>query len=214
MPCELGYAADTAPDFRVARAEGVEAEMELPFAAMHQLTRRMLGQLGQLPAPQRDALGVAFGLSSGSAPDRFLVGVAVLGLLSEVAAVQPLLCLVDDAQWLDQVSALPRCRRTGLQGNQHWEPGCRLGIPQTRARSSPAEGAGMGCQSRNSRQAPPIAGGQPVPISAEHADTAFRSLYAEHGPALLQLATALTRGDCGHGLRTLRRTLGVHRAVA
>jgi DNA-binding CsgD family transcriptional regulator len=101
----LGYAADTAPDFRVARAEGVEAEMELPFAALHQLTGRMLGQLGQLPAPQRDALGVAFGLSSGSVPDRFLVGVAVLGLLSEVAAGQPLLCLVDDAQWMDQASA-------------------------------------------------------------------------------------------------------------
>jgi hypothetical protein len=101
----LGYAADTAPDFRVARAEGVESEMELPFAALHQLTGRMLGQLGQLPAPQRDALGVAFGLASGSVPDRFLVGVAVLGLLSEVAAGQPLLCLIDDARWLDQASA-------------------------------------------------------------------------------------------------------------
>ena len=101
----LGYAADTAPDFRMARAEGVESEMELPFAALHQLTGRMLGQLGALPIPQRDALGVAFGLSSGSAPDRFLVGLAVLGLLSEAAAGQPLLCLVDDAQWLDQASA-------------------------------------------------------------------------------------------------------------
>jgi len=101
----LGYTADTAPDFQVARAEGVEAEMELPFAALHQLTGRMLGQLGQLPAPQRDALGVALGLSSGSVPDRFLVGVAVLGLLSEMAAGQPLLCLIDDAQWLDTASA-------------------------------------------------------------------------------------------------------------
>jgi DNA-binding CsgD family transcriptional regulator len=101
----LGYAADTAPDFRVARADGVEAEMELPFAALHQLTRPMLGQLSALPDPQRDALGVAFGLCSGSAPDRFLVGLAVLGLLSEVAAGRPLLCLVDDAQWLDQASA-------------------------------------------------------------------------------------------------------------
>jgi DNA-binding CsgD family transcriptional regulator len=101
----LAYAADTAPDFRVARAEGVESEMELPFAALHQLCRRMLGQLGALPGPQREALGVAFGLCSGSVPDRFLVGVAVLGLLSEVAAGQPLLCLIDDAQWLDQASA-------------------------------------------------------------------------------------------------------------
>ena len=101
----LGYAAQAAPDFRVARAEGVESEMELPFAALHQLSGRMLGRLGGLPGPQREALGVAFGLRPGGAPDRFLVGLAVLGLVSEVAAGRPLLCLVDDAQWLDQASA-------------------------------------------------------------------------------------------------------------
>jgi len=102
----LGYAADAARDFRVARAEGVESEMELPYAALQQLCGRMLDRLGRLPGPQRSALGVAFGLRAGGAPDRFLVGLAVLGLLSEVAADQPLLCLVDDAQWLDQASAL------------------------------------------------------------------------------------------------------------
>jgi DNA-binding CsgD family transcriptional regulator len=101
----LGYATQTAPEFQLARAEGVESEMELPFAALHQLCGRMLDRLDQLPGPQRDALGVAFGLRSGGAPDRFLVGLAVLGLLSEVATGQPLLCLVDDAQWLDQASA-------------------------------------------------------------------------------------------------------------
>jgi len=101
----LGYAADMAQDFQVAQAEGVESEMELPFAALHQLCGRMLGRLDRLPAPQRDALSVAFGLRSGSAPDRFLVGLAVLGLLSDVAANRPLLCLVDDAQWLDHASA-------------------------------------------------------------------------------------------------------------
>src|SRR5216684_4660101 len=101
----LGYAADMAQDFQVAQAEGVESEMELPFAALHQLCGRMLGRLDRLPAPQRDALSVAFGLRSGSAPDRFLVGLAVLGLLSDVAAGRPLLCLVDDAQWLDRASA-------------------------------------------------------------------------------------------------------------
>jgi hypothetical protein len=101
----LGYAAETAQDFQAARAVGVESEMELPFAALHQLCGPMLGRLDRLPGPQRDALGVAFGLSSGGAPDRFLVGLAVLGLLSEAAAGQPLLCLVDDAQWLDQASA-------------------------------------------------------------------------------------------------------------
>jgi DNA-binding CsgD family transcriptional regulator len=100
----LGYAADTAQDFQVARAEGIESEMELPFAALHQLCGPMLGGLDRLPAPQRDALDVAFGLRSGSTPDRFLVGLAVLGLLSEVAAGQPLLCLIDDAQWLDRTS--------------------------------------------------------------------------------------------------------------
>ncbi len=101
----LGYAAEAAPDFRLARAEGIESEMELPYAALHQLCGPMLGWLGALPGPQRDALGVAFGLRSGGAPDRFLVGLAVLGLLSEVAGERPLLCLVDDAQWLDQASA-------------------------------------------------------------------------------------------------------------
>jgi len=101
----LGYAAETASDFRVARADGVESEMELPFAALNQLCGRMLGRLDRLPGPQRDALGVAFGLRPGSAPDRFLVGLAVLGLLSEAAADQPLMCLIDDAQWLDRASA-------------------------------------------------------------------------------------------------------------
>jgi DNA-binding CsgD family transcriptional regulator len=101
----LGYAAETAQDFQLARAEGIESEMELPFAALHQLCGRMLSRLGGLPGPQRDALGVAFGLSSGGVPDRFLVGLAVLGLLSDAATGQPLLCLVDDAQWLDQASA-------------------------------------------------------------------------------------------------------------
>src|SRR6266436_3154494 len=83
----LGYAAETAQDFQVARAEGIESEMELPFAALHQLCGRMLGRLDRLPSPQRDALGVAFGLRSASAPDRFLVGLAILSLLSEVATV-------------------------------------------------------------------------------------------------------------------------------
>src|SRR5712691_13213049 len=93
----LGYAADMAQDFQVARAEGVESEMELPYAALQQLCGRMLDGLGRLPGPQREALGVAFGLRAGGAPDRFLVGLAVLGLLSETAACPTLLCLVDDA---------------------------------------------------------------------------------------------------------------------
>ena len=100
----LHYCARQASGFRVARIAGVESEMELPFAGLHQLCAPMLGRLGALPQPQQAALGVALGLSSGAAPDRFLVALAALSLLAEVAAERPLLCLVDDAQWLDGAS--------------------------------------------------------------------------------------------------------------
>src|SRR3954462_6297966 len=100
----LHYCARQASGFRLARVAGVESEMELPFAGLHQLCAPMLGRLGALPQPQQAALGVALGLSSGPAPDRFLVALAALSLLAEVAAERPLLCLVDDAQWLDGAS--------------------------------------------------------------------------------------------------------------
>jgi DNA-binding CsgD family transcriptional regulator len=89
----------------VARAEGVESEMELAFASLHQLCAPFLDRLDRLPCPQRDALRIVFGLSPGLAPDRFLVGFDVLGLVSEAAEQHPLLCVVDDAQWLDRTSA-------------------------------------------------------------------------------------------------------------
>ncbi|HYZ81904.1 MAG TPA: AAA family ATPase [Solirubrobacteraceae bacterium] len=95
----------SASGFRVMRAVGVESEMELAFATLQQLCAPMLDWLDRLPAPQGDALGVALGLRTGEAPDRFLVGLAVLNLLSEAAEEQPLLCVVDDAQWLDRASA-------------------------------------------------------------------------------------------------------------
>ena len=101
----LQFALDSGSDLRVARAVGVESEMELAYAALHQLCAPMLDRLEGLPAPQRDALRTVFGLTAGGAPDRFLVGLAALGLLSEVAEEQPLLCVVDDAQWLDRASA-------------------------------------------------------------------------------------------------------------
>ena len=101
----LEHVAEAASDLRVVRAVGVESEMELAFAALHQLCAPMLDRLGRLPAPQREALGIVFGLSGGAAPDRFLVGLAVLSLLSEVAEERPLVCVIDDAQWLDQASA-------------------------------------------------------------------------------------------------------------
>ena len=90
---------------RIARAAGVESEMELAFAGVHQVCAPMLGRLTRLPVPQREAVGTAFGLSAGETPDLFLVGLAVLGLMSDVAADGPLLCIVDDAQWLDRASA-------------------------------------------------------------------------------------------------------------
>src|ERR1700742_2504412 len=101
----LDYLAGQASGCRVERAVGVQSEMELPFAALHQLCAPMLDKLQGLPKPQRDALETAFGMSSGAAPDRFLVGLALLSLLSEVAEDQPLLCIVDDEQWLDRTSA-------------------------------------------------------------------------------------------------------------
>ena len=100
----LEYLAKRASGCRIARAAGVESEVELAYAGLHQLCGPMLERLDRLPGPQRDALATAFGLRAGDAPDRFLVGLAVLSLLSDVAEEQPLVCLVDDAHWLDEAS--------------------------------------------------------------------------------------------------------------
>ena len=101
----LDHALEHAAGCRVIRASGVEAERELAFAALHQVCVPMLAELESLPAPQRGALRTAFGLESGNPPDRFMVGLAVLGLFAEVAQVRPLLLSIDDAQWLDRASA-------------------------------------------------------------------------------------------------------------
>ena len=101
----LEYLAGQASDCRVVRAVGIQSEMELTFAVLHQLCAPMLDRLERLPAPQRDALRTAFGLSAGVAPDRFLIGLAALGLMSELAGERPLVCIVDDEQWLDSASA-------------------------------------------------------------------------------------------------------------
>jgi predicted ATPase len=103
----LEYLAERASDAgcRVARVVGVQSEMELAFAGLHQLCAPLLDRAERLPDPQRDALRTAFGLAAGPAPDGFLVGLAVLSLLSGVAGERPLVCLVDDAQWLDRASA-------------------------------------------------------------------------------------------------------------
>jgi DNA-binding CsgD family transcriptional regulator/tetratricopeptide (TPR) repeat protein len=101
----LDYAVEAAADLRVLHASGVESEMELPFAALHQLCAPLLDGLDRLPEPQRDALSIVFGLSAGPAPNRFLVALAVLGLVADAAEERPLLCVVDDAQWLDSATA-------------------------------------------------------------------------------------------------------------
>ena len=100
----LEYAIGSSSDMRVLRAVGMEAEMEFAFAALHQLCAPLLDRLDGLPGPHRDALATTFGLVAGAVPDRLFVGLAVLGLLSEAADVRPLLCVIDDAQWLDRAS--------------------------------------------------------------------------------------------------------------
>src|SRR4051794_8366268 len=91
----LEYAIESASDLRIARAVGVESEMELPFAALHQLCAKLPDRLDRLPAPQHDALATTFGLSAGAAPDRFIVGLAFLSVLAAEAEERPLLCVVD-----------------------------------------------------------------------------------------------------------------------
>ena len=102
----IEYLVASVPEMTILRATGIESDMELAFASLHQLCAPLLDRLERLPGPQREALEVVFGLEAGPAPDRFLVGLAVLSLVSEVAEETPLLCVVDDAQWLDQTSAL------------------------------------------------------------------------------------------------------------
>jgi DNA-binding CsgD family transcriptional regulator len=134
----LEYAISSASGFQVVRATGVESEMELPFAGLHQLSARMLDGLALLPEPQRDAMRTALGLASGSTPDRFLIGLALLGLLSEASEKAPLLVVVDDAHWLDvastQVLAFVARRllaeRVGLVLGTRSVPGELSGLPQ------------------------------------------------------------------------------------
>ena len=103
----LDFLVSRASGCRVARAVGVQSEMELAFAGLHQLCTPVLDHLEAIPVPQREALRTAFGLAAGPPPDRFLVGLAVLSLLSEVAGERPLICVIDDEQWLDHADQRP-----------------------------------------------------------------------------------------------------------
>jgi DNA-binding CsgD family transcriptional regulator len=100
----MDYIASRVSGCRLVRAAGVESEMELAYAALHQLCAPLLDRLDDLPAPQRDALSTAFALSAGPTPDRLLLGLAVLGLVSAAAENQPLVCMIDDLQWVDRAS--------------------------------------------------------------------------------------------------------------
>jgi DNA-binding CsgD family transcriptional regulator/tetratricopeptide (TPR) repeat protein len=100
----LEYVVARASDFQPARAAGIQAEKELAFAGLHQVCGPMLDRLPRLPDPQKEALETAFGLSTCRPPDPFMVGLAVLGLVAEMARRRPVLCVVDDAQWLDHAS--------------------------------------------------------------------------------------------------------------
>ena len=100
----LGYVSEQAPEFRCVQVAGVQSDMELAFAGLQQLCAPLMDRFDELPPPQREALNVAFGRGVGPTPDRFLVGLAVLSLMAAATSDQPLLCIIDDAQWLDQVS--------------------------------------------------------------------------------------------------------------
>jgi hypothetical protein len=102
----LDFLVASATSMTILRATGVESEMELAYAGLHQLCAPLLGGLDRLPPPQQAALRIVFGVTEGPAPDRFLVGLAALSILAEEAERRSLLCIIDDAQWLDQASAL------------------------------------------------------------------------------------------------------------
>ena len=132
---------------RVARAVGVQSEMELAFAGLHQLCAPMLGRAERLPVPQQDALRTAFGIAAGPPPDRFLVGLAVLSLLSEVAGERPLICLIDDEQWLDQASA----QALGFTARRLARRPGRAGVRGPRAGRGPGRAAGAGSRRAGGR---------------------------------------------------------------
>ncbi|MBV9416634.1 MAG: AAA family ATPase [Solirubrobacterales bacterium] len=145
----LDSLSESASDLTVLRAVGVESEMELAYAGLHQICASLLDRLDRLPTPQRQALEVAYGLSVGDAPDRFLVGLAVLSLLSDAADERPILCLVDDAQWLDQASLVTLAFVARRLGSERVgivfaarEPGGELvHIPELEVRGLPADDA-------------------------------------------------------------------------
>lgn len=134
----LGHLSDSATDLLVLRAVGIEPEMELTFATLHQLCVPLLDRLWNLPAPQCAALETVFGIRAGPPPDRFLIAMAVLSLLSDASEKRPLLCLVDDAQWMDRASA----QVLGFVARRLPHGVHRPGLRHPRAGTRPARAAG------------------------------------------------------------------------
>ena len=205
----LEYLGGSAPGCRIERAAGVQSEMELAFAGLHQLCAPMLDRLEAVPVPQREALRTAFGMSAGPAADRFLVGLAVLSLMSAVAERQPLICLVDDGQWLDRCLADgPRLRRppagggVGWPGPRHacrrWRPG---GVAGAGGRG-PGGGRCAGAARRGAARADRCAGSRPD-----------RRRDSRQPAGAAGAATGTDGGRAGRRLRAPRRgpACGPHR---
>src|SRR5262252_9198992 len=180
---------------RVARAVGVQSEMELAFAGVHQLCAPVLDRLGKIPVPQHDALRTAFGVAAGPAPDRFFVGLAVLSLLSEVAGERPVVCVVDDEQWLDRASVQAlgfASRRLGADSVgvvfAAREPGAHLtGLPEL-------EVDGLGDSDARALLASALAG----PLDARVADLIVAETRG-NPLALLELPRGLSPGELAGG---------------
>src|SRR5262252_7956887 len=180
---------------RVARAVGVQSEMELAFAGLHQLCVPMVEHLDSIPVPQHDALRTAFGMVAGPAPDRFFVGLAVLSLLSEVAGERPVVCVVDDVQWLDRASVQAlgfAARRLGADSVgvvfAAREPGAELaGLPEL-------EVTGLGDSDARALLASALAG----PLDARVADLIVAETRG-NPLALLELPRGLTPGELAGG---------------
>ena len=200
----LEYTAGCASGCRVARVGGDESEMELAFAGLHMFCAPLLEHLDRIPVPQSDALAVAFGLTAGDPPDRFFVGLAVLSLLAEVAEEQPLICLVDDAQWLDRASAvtLAFVARRLLAERVGMVFAVRAGLEAPGLGGLP-ELTIHGLHDRDARAV--LASGLPAPLDPAVVD---RIVAETHGNplALLELPRAMTLAEMAGGFGLLSAT--------
>jgi AAA ATPase-like protein len=163
----LTYLSERVAGWRLTRAVGVESDMQVAFSGFHQWCAPSLGDVEKLPGPQRGAIKTVFGLDTGPVPDPFLVGLATLTLMAQAAEGEPLACIIDDAQWLDELSAQIRAwRPTDLAG----------GFEPLRSRPAPPRwkkatcGDSSGCRRRPgcSASAPDGISGEPSPTAANH----------------------------------------------